>query len=104
MAFESERYHLICHEENKMLVGFISYGFMIMEKFKSATDKILILEIDKISDAQSSARLRFYKKCGFFEISKKRKIFSNEFLRGLLAKILLLHCGWGLFKKISYAH
>lgn len=25
-------------------------------------------------------------------------------LCGLLAKILLLHCGWGLFKKISYAH
>lgn len=90
MAFESERYRLICHEENNVLAGFISYwdfdnfiyiehfavnkdlrgrgyGFKIMEEFKSATDKILVLEIDKITDAQSAARLRFYKKCGFFE-------------------------------------
>lgn len=84
MAFQSERYRLICHEENNVLVGFISYwnfdnfiyiehfavnkdlrgrgyGFKIMEEFKSATDKILILEIDKITDAQSAARLRFIK-------------------------------------------
>lgn len=47
------------------------YGFKIMEEFKSATEKILILEIDKITDAQSAARLRFYKKCGFFENSHK---------------------------------
>ena len=37
MAFESERYRLVCHEENNVLVGFISYwdfdNFIYIEHF-----------------------------------------------------------------------
>lgn len=43
------------------------YGSNLLHTFIQSTDKIIILEIDPVTDSISEARLRFYKKCGFSE-------------------------------------
>lgn len=90
MAFDNPNYHLLAYEANEILVGFISYwefndylyiehfainaqirrkgyGSDILRNFIRSTGKIVLLEIDPITDSVSEARLRFYKKCGFYE-------------------------------------
>ena len=43
------------------------YGSTILNKFIKSTPKTILLEIDPIIDDISNARLRFYKRCGFWE-------------------------------------
>ena len=43
------------------------YGSRVLEKFMADVGKMVLLEIDPISDAVSEARWRFYKRCGFFK-------------------------------------
>lgn len=89
-AFSNVNYHLVGYEENSAFIGFISYwefdnylyiehfainthirgkgyGSDLLRNFIQSTDKIVLLEIDPIIDSISEARLRFYKKCGFYE-------------------------------------
>lgn len=89
-AFGCERYNLTGYEDNGVFIGFISYwefddyiyiehfavdtdsrgkgyGSKILQSFVEATDKIVLLEIDPVTDEISEARLRFYLKCGFKE-------------------------------------
>ena len=89
-AFSNVNYHLSGYEANDTFVGFISYwefddylyiehfainthirgkgyGSDLLRRFIQSTDKIVLLEIDPINDSVSEARLRFYKKCGFYE-------------------------------------
>ena len=89
-AFQNERYKLLAYTENDIFLGFISYwefdtycyvehfavntalrgkgyGSNLLHTFIQSTDKIIILEIDPVTDSISEARLRFYKKCGFSE-------------------------------------
>ena len=40
---------------------------LLLEDFNKRLNKIILLEIDPITDETSSKRLKFYKKCGFFE-------------------------------------
>ena len=89
-AFQNERYKLLAFTENDVFLGFISYwefdtyryvehfavntdlrgkgyGSNLLRTFIQSTDKIVLLEIDPITDSISEARLRFYKRCGFSE-------------------------------------
>lgn len=89
-AFDNPNYHLVAYEATGILVGFISYwefydylyiehfainarmrgkgyGSDILRSFIRSTGKIVLLEIDPVTDSVSEARLRFYKKCGFHE-------------------------------------
>lgn len=88
-AFASPDYHLVAYEEQGIFIGFISYWefdtYLYIEHFAVnrglrgrgygreilldfiAADKLVLLEIDPIVDDISAARLRFYKKCGFYE-------------------------------------
>lgn len=89
-AFLSPLYNLDIYEENGILIGFISYwdftsyiyiehfaihnihrgkgyGNRLLNMFVEKNHKMVILEIDPIIDDISSARLRFYQKCNFYE-------------------------------------
>lgn len=89
-AFQSERYKLLAFTEGDTFLGFISYwefdtyryvehfavsaelrgkghGSTMLREFQRSTDKVILLEIDPITDSVSEARLRFYKRCGFHE-------------------------------------
>ena len=89
-AFRDRRYKLMAFMEDDTFLGFISYwefdtylyvehfavnaelrgkgyGGRMLRAFQQATEKIVLLEIDPIVDSVSEARLRFYKRCGFFE-------------------------------------
>lgn len=89
-AFTYDNYHLIGYEENDTFVGFISYwvfdeyvyiehfaisqelrgggyGSAVLNDFIASTCKVVLLEIDPVTDEISEARLRFYKRCGFHE-------------------------------------
>ena len=89
-AFRNERYKLLAFTEDDNFLGFISYwefdtycyvehfavnaefrgkgyGSSMLRTFLQSTDKVVLLEIDPIIDSISEARLRFYKKCGFYE-------------------------------------
>ena len=123
IAFLHPQYHLIAYAEENKFIGFISYwefpayiyiehfavneslrgngiGSNLLNKFIGEHSKIIILEIDPITDMISTARLRFYQKCGFFTndyhhihpayrkefeghslivLSTKRKITKNEY-------------------------
>ncbi|WP_404812303.1 GNAT family N-acetyltransferase [Capnocytophaga canimorsus] len=88
-AFSCEKYHLISYYDEENFVGFIAYwefdnylyiehlaintslrgkgyGSQLLNDFISSTSKIVLLEIDPVIDEISEARLRFYKKCGFY--------------------------------------
>lgn len=124
-AFQNEQYKLLVFTENDTFLGFISYwlfgtycyvehfavntdlrgkgyGSHLLGTFIQSTDKIVLLEIDPITDSISEARLRFYKKCGFYEnpyphkhpayrheyqphplivLTTKRKISKDEYLK-----------------------
>lgn len=89
-AFASPHYHLIAYIEDGCFIGFVSYwefdvyiyiehfavsgncrgkgyGSRILKEFTDKIGKTVILEIDPVTDDISSARLRFYLKCGFHE-------------------------------------
>lgn len=89
-AFACANYHLTACENDATLVGFISYwefdtylyvehfaistlirgkgyGCEVLRDFIRSTRKIVLLEIDPVTDSVSAARLRFYRKCGFHE-------------------------------------
>lgn len=90
-AFQKGHYYkLLAFTENGTLLGFISYwefgayryvehfaiqtsargkgyGSKLLQAFIRSTEKIILLEIDPVTDSQSEARLRFYKRCGFCE-------------------------------------
>lgn len=89
-AFDDPNYHLVAYEADETFVGFISYwefsdylyiehfaisahirgkgyGSGLLLDFIRSTEKVVLLEIDPITDSVSEARLRFYKKCGFHE-------------------------------------
>lgn len=89
-AFGCGQYRLAGYEEDGSLVGFISYwefegyiyvehfaidtglrgrgyGSALLDGFVGATPKIVLLEIDPVTDSVSAARLRFYRRCGFRE-------------------------------------
>ena len=103
-AFDNTNYHLIGYEDNGKFIGFISYwkfpsylyiehfaidtkirgkgyGSIVLNDFIKSTDKIVLLEIDPITDRISEARLRFYKRCGFYEnpYSHKHPVYRKEF-------------------------
>ena len=70
-AFQSPNYsdtyvyieHFAIHENFRGQ----GYGGLLLEDFNKRLNKIILLEIDPITDEISSKRLKFYKKCGFFE-------------------------------------
>ena len=87
-AFSCLNYHLNAYAEDGCFIGFISYwefsdyiyiehfainqslrgkghGYRILQRFISEASKMVLLEIDPITDEVSEARLRFYKRCGF---------------------------------------
>lgn len=89
-AFSHPKYHLSGYKEDNIFIGFISYwnfqeyiyiehfaidrqlrgsgyGSQILKDFISRESKIVLLEIDPITDDISRSRLRFYQKCGFYE-------------------------------------
>lgn len=89
-AFSSHRYHLAAYEEDGVFVGFISYweldaciyiehfaidrilrgrgyGSSILKSFIEKHSKVVILEIDPVTDEISALRLKFYEKCGFYK-------------------------------------
>lgn len=89
-AFSHPKYHLSGYKEEDIFIGFISYwdfqeyiyiehfaidrqlrgsgyGSRILKDFISRKSKIVLLEIDPITDDISRSRLRFYRKCGFYE-------------------------------------
>ena len=86
-AFQSPNYHLEVYLKDNLFIGFISYwdfstydlcrilcivrlyGSLLLEDFNKRLNKIILLEIDPIMDEVSANRLKFYKKCGFFENS-----------------------------------
>ena len=103
-AFSNEHYNLNGYYDNDDFIGFISYwefdsyiyiehfaintnirgkgyGSSVLNSFISSTNKVVLLEIDPVIDNISAARLRFYKKCGFFENSypHKHPAYRNEF-------------------------
>ena len=124
-SFQNEQYKLLAFTENNLFLGFISYwefdaylyvehfavnselrgkgyGSHLLNTFIQATDKIVLLEIDPITDSISEARLRFYKRCGFYEnpyphthpayrheyqphplivLTTKREISNDEYLK-----------------------
>lgn len=90
IAFCKENYHLIAYIDENDFVGFISYwdfesyvyiehfavnsdirgkgyGSKILNLFIESVNKIVLLEIDPIVDEVSAARMRFYKRNGFYE-------------------------------------
>lgn len=87
-AFLCTNYHLTGYAEQDNLIGFVSYwefpdylyiehlavnqtlrgkgyGSRILNDFISRTSKIVLLEIDPVTDEVSEARRKFYEKCGF---------------------------------------
>ncbi|MDD2952973.1 MAG: GNAT family N-acetyltransferase [Parabacteroides sp.] len=89
-AFQSPNYHLAVYLKENRFIGFISYwnfstyiyiehlaihenfrgqgyGSSLLDEFNKRQHKTLLLEIDPITDEVSANRLKFYKKCGFFE-------------------------------------
>lgn len=89
-AFSCSQYSLTAYTDKDILTGFIAYwefptyiyieyfainrslrgkgiGSRLLDKFISENSKIVILEIDPVTDEISSARLRFYQKCGFYQ-------------------------------------
>lgn len=89
-AFQEEQYKLLAFTEGETFLGFISYwefdtyryvehfavnaelrgkgyGSTMLREFLQSTGKVILLEIDPITDSVSEARLRFYKRCGFYE-------------------------------------
>lgn len=95
-AFSNDNYHLIGYSEEGIFIGFISYwefsdyiyiehfaintdvrgngyGSALLSSFINSTDKIILLEIDPIIDDISKARMRFYKRCGFYDNSHAHK-------------------------------
>ncbi len=104
-AFQNERYKLLAFTENDSFLGFISYwefntycyvehfavntvlrgkgyGSNLLRSFIQSTRKIVLLEIDPITDSISEARLRFYKRCGFYEnpYPHKHPAYRQEYL------------------------
>ncbi len=95
-AFRDERYKLLAFTDDDTFLGFISYwefatyryvehfavnaalrgkghGSAMLMAFMQSTSKVILLEIDPITDSVSAARLRFYKRCGFYEIPYPHK-------------------------------
>lgn len=91
-AFSCLNYHLTAYREEGAFIGFISYwkfrtyiyiehfaitrtlrgkgyGSKILKDFISQTSKVVLLEIDPITDEISEARLKFYLKSGFYRNS-----------------------------------
>lgn len=89
-AFASDRYRLIGYESGGRWIGFVScweldgsvyiehlavavdargqgWGGEMLRRFIGSTAKIVLLEIDPVTDEVSAARLRFYHRCGFCE-------------------------------------
>lgn len=88
LAFTTPGYRLDLYHRRDELLGFLSYwvfddyiyiehfavnkeyrgqgyGSSILQAFISAHPLTIILEIDPVTDEQSAARLKFYKRCGF---------------------------------------
>ena len=82
-AFQSPNYHLVVYLKDNLFIGFISYwdfstyvyiehfaihenfrgqgyGGLLLEDFNKRLNKIILLEIDPITDEISSKRLKFY--------------------------------------------
>lgn len=103
-AFQNKQYKLLAFTENDLFFGFISYwefdtycyvehfavntelrgkgyGSYLLRTFIQSTGKIVLLEIDPITDSISESRLRFYQKCGFFEnpYPHKHPAYRHEF-------------------------
>ncbi len=103
-AFQNDKYKLLAFTENETFLGFISYwsfgtycyiehfavntdlrgkgyGSHLLGTFIQSIDKIVLLEIDPITDDVSEARLRFYKRCGFYEnpYPHKHPAYRHEF-------------------------
>lgn len=103
-AFQHKAYKLSAFTENNLFIGFIAYwefdtylyvehfaisselrgkgyGSKLLSRFIQSTDKIVLLEIDPITDSQSEARLRFYQKCGFYknEYCHKHPAYRDEY-------------------------
>lgn len=89
-AFASVNYHLTGYVEDQSFMGFIAYwefpsylyiehfaingnergkgyGSQVLNSFVKETPKTVLLEIDPPIDEISIARLRFYRKCGFYQ-------------------------------------
>lgn len=87
-AFKDSAYHLLCFEDQGELLAFISYwtlgsctyiehiavndklrgqgnGGRVLRSFMALMNKIVLLEIEPLTDTESQARFRFYQKCGF---------------------------------------
>lgn len=103
-AFSRNNYHLIGWHSEGHLIGFISYwefkeylyiehfavntgirgkgyGTKILNAFIESIPKIVLLEIDPITDEISKARLRFYERCGFYKNphSHKHPAYRDEY-------------------------
>lgn len=103
-AFGNEQYKLLAFSEEHTFLGFISYwefdtycyvehfavntdlrgkgyGSTLLQTFIRSVNKIVLLEIDPITDPISAARLRFYKRCGFHEnpYPHKHPAYRSEF-------------------------
>ena len=89
-AFQNKAYKLLAFTEGNVFLGFISYwqfdtycyiehfainarlrgkgyGSKLLDCFVRSMNKIVLLEIDPITDNISEARLRFYQRCRFHE-------------------------------------
>ena len=87
-AFQSVRYHMEIFTEQDKFIGLIGYwtfneyvyvehlavnptlrsggyGSRIVSDFLSATNKTVILEIERVTDKTTARRLRFYERLGF---------------------------------------
>lgn len=89
-AFQSDAYKLLVFTVGDSFLGFIAYwefddycyvehfavnstlrgkgiGSGLLKTFIRSISKTVLLEIDPITDPVSEVRLKFYKRCGFFE-------------------------------------
>lgn len=89
-AFSCSQYRLTAYTDNGQFIGFIAYwifdtyiyiehfavdtvlrgkgyGSRILNDFVVGNPKTVLLEIDPVVDEVSAARLRFYRRCGFYE-------------------------------------
>lgn len=103
-AFNNGKYHLTGFQEDGAFIGFISYwefdhyiyiehfaintgirgkgyGSILLDTFINSTSKIVLLEIDPVTDDISRARLRFYKRCGLHEnpYPHKHPVYRKEY-------------------------
>ena len=93
-AIANKNFSLFCYTQNGALLGFVSFwdfkncvyiehlavndtmrncgiGSKIMQDVLAGSPKIFVLEVDYVVDEISAKRMRFYKRCGFFETPHK---------------------------------